>query len=253
MYDDPHGIDETLLDKAIRFKNELTAFSTGHDFAGGDEAYGEARALFCTSSSTKKFVPDFVRRNMDLGSFWQWIKYERSTYAERRLLLNDAFFPLIEFLEGNSEAPIGGSVEDALRAMDAEAINDLWAKAFERRDNDPEGAITSARSLLESTCKHILDELDVEYGPRWDLPKLWSETAKRLNLSPTQHEEDAFKAILGACQTIVNNLGTLRNKIGDAHGKGRRAVKPKTRHAELVVHLAGTMAAFLVSTYKAKV
>ncbi|MCH7550913.1 MAG: abortive infection family protein, partial [Proteobacteria bacterium] len=57
------------------------------------------------------------------------------------------------------------------------------------------------------------------------------------------------KAILGACQTVVQNLGTLRNKIGDAHAQGRRPIKPKARHAELAVNLAGTMAAFLVSTW----
>jgi Abortive infection C-terminus/PEP-CTERM motif len=38
------------------------------------------------------------------------------------------------------------------------------------------------------------------------------------------------------------------NKIGDAHGQGKLAIKPKLRHAELVVNLAGTMASFLVST-----
>jgi hypothetical protein len=36
-----------------------------------------------------------VRRCRDLGQFWGWIKYERSTYAERRTLLWDAFHPLI--------------------------------------------------------------------------------------------------------------------------------------------------------------
>jgi hypothetical protein len=45
----------------------------------------------------------------------------------------------------------------------------------------------------------------------------------------------------------VNYLGAIRNKIGDAHGQGKLAIKPKARHAELVVNLAGTMASFLVS------
>ena len=33
------------------------------------------------------------------------------------------------------------------------------------------------------------------------------------------------------------------------HGKGRLPVKPKARHAELAVNLAGTMAMFLISTW----
>ncbi|WP_368854819.1 abortive infection family protein [Methylosinus sp. Ce-a6] len=56
--------------------------------------------------------------------------------------------------------------------------------------------------------------------------------------------------MLGNRQSVVNHLGAIRNKIGDAHGRGRRPVKPKPRHAELAVNLAGTMASFLVSTWK---
>ena len=79
-----------------------------------------------------------------------------------------------------------------------------------------------------------------------ELPKLWALASEHLNLSPAQHQEPVFKAILGNCQSIVNYLGAIRNKIGDAHGQGRKPVKPKPRHAELAVNLAGTMAAFLV-------
>ncbi|WP_420196198.1 abortive infection family protein [Idiomarina xiamenensis] len=74
-------------------------------------------------------------------------------------------------------------------------------------------------------------------------------TAKELNLSPDQHNEQIFKQILGGCSGIVNGLGTLRNKLGDAHGKGKLPVKPQARHAELAVNLAGSMTLFLISTH----
>src|ERR1700761_5972489 len=101
--------------------------------------------------------------------------------------------------------------------------------------------------LLETVCKHILDEGQIAYSDSEDFPKLWALTAETLNLAPHQHQEPVFKAILGNCQSVVNYLGSIRNKIGDAHGQGRRPVKPKARHAELAVNLAGTMAAFLIS------
>jgi hypothetical protein len=47
----------------------------------------------------------------------------------------------------------------------------------------------------------------------------------------------------------VNELGSLRNRISDAHGHGRRPVKPAPRHAELAVNLAGAVSAFLVATW----
>jgi hypothetical protein len=85
-----------------------------------------------------------------------------------------------------------------------------------------------------------------------ELSELYKMTAKELNLSPDQHNEPIFKQILGGCSGIVNGLGTLRNKYGDAHGSSPITVKPKPRHAELAVNLAGTMALFLISTYEAK-
>lgn len=75
--------------------------------------------------------------------------------------------------------------------------------------------------------------------------------AGELNLSPDQHSEKIFKQILGGCSGIVNGLGMLRNKHGDAHGYGPTANKPKPRHAELAVNLAGSMAIFLIQIYEA--
>ena len=115
---------------------------------------------------------------------------------------------------------------------------------------DPEGAITAARTLLETVCKYVLDDTGAPYPDDADLPKLWALAAEQLNLAPHQHQEGVFTAILGNCQAVVNNLGAIRNRVGDAHGQGRRPVKPKARHAELAVNLAGTMAAFLVATWK---
>jgi hypothetical protein len=138
----------------------------------------------------------------------------------------------------------------ALKAFDPDHVHVAWQKALDRRERDPEGAITAARMLLETVCKSILDEADSAYPDTADLPKLWALAAELLNLAPHQHQEEVFKATLGNCQSVVNHLGAIRNKIGDAHGQGRKPIKPKARHAELVVNLAGTMAAFLVATWK---
>jgi hypothetical protein len=73
---------------------------------------------------------------------------------------------------------------------------------------------------------------------------------KQLNLAPSQHTEEAFKAILGGCHTVINGLSTLRNRIGDAHGQGGKPVKPSGRHAALAVNLAGAMAMFLIETFE---
>lgn len=246
--DDPFG--ESPLDMGIRFQNSLISFSTGGRFDGDDEAYEDLRRHFAARPDTKDKVPDFVRRCRDLGQFWGFIKYERPTYQERRVLLWDAFRALIDYLETQDRSPGIGPITTIIEQFDPDNVHAAWQKALDRRLNDPEGAITAARMLLETVCKHILDKAQIAYSDREDLPRLWALAADNLNLAPHQHQEPIFKAILGNCQSVVNYLGSIRNKIGDAHGQGRRPVKPKARHAELAVNLAGTMAAFLISTWK---
>ncbi|MFI5382276.1 MAG: abortive infection family protein [Tepidisphaerales bacterium] len=76
--------------------------------------------------------------------------------------------------------------------------------------------------------------------------------ATELNLVPSQHTEEVFKRILGGCHSVVEGLGALRNRLSDAHGKGKAAVKPSPRHAQFAVNLAGAMGMFLVETHQAR-
>jgi hypothetical protein len=239
--------DETPLDKAIRFQNGLIAHATDGGFDGGDSACKDPRSFFATRADTRAKLPAFVRRCSDLAAFWAFIKYEFRHYSERRNFIYGEFHPLIEYLEAHDRAPGVVPITEALETFDPDHVHAAWQKVLDRRLADPEGGITAARMLLETVCKHILDEAAAPYPDNADLPKLWALAAERLNLAPQQHQEPVFKAILGNCQSVVNHLGAIRNKIGDAHGQVRR-VKPKARHAELAVNLAGTIAAFLVST-----
>lgn len=157
-----------------------------------------------------------------------------------------------DFLNQPAFTPSDSVVSAILSRIDAEHVSDAWQKALDRRAADPEGAITVARSLLETVCKFILDEEQVTYSDTIDLPGLYQLTANKLRLAPSQHTEQIFKRVLGSCQNVVEGLGTLRNKLSDSHGKSKQTVKPAARHAELAVNLAGTMATFLVATWEAR-
>lgn len=242
--------EETILEKVERMQEGLVSYATGDPFNGADPAYKKLWSELRKQADVWGKLPEFVRQCRDLGQFWQFIKDEYGTYAERRKFLRDSFLPAIEHLESVDRTPGLQPIGEALEEFDADNVHAAWRKALDRRATDPDGAITAARTLLESVCKHVLDRVGVEYAESDDLPKLWGACAGSLNLAPRQHEEKLFKTILGNCQSVVNSLGALRNKIGDAHGSGRRAVRPKPRHAELAVNLAGAMASFLVSTWK---
>lgn len=235
--------------RAEYFQNMLISRATGGIAADND--YKMLRRLFLNDSETKELLPSFVKTHRDLVSFWQFIKNKFDNYAERRKFIYSEFSPLLDFLEGKTSAPADNTISEGLRSFDEESVHSLWAKALERRASDPEGAITVAKTLLETVCKHILDSKMIEYdSQKIELPALYRLASNELNLSPSQHTQEVFKQILGGCSGVVNGLGTLRNRLGDAHGQGKLPVRPAPRHAELAVNLSGAVALFLVATFK---
>lgn len=242
---------ETDFERAEYLQTMLVTRATGGD--SDNSHYQNLRTYFLENPSVKNLVPRFVRTNRNLDQFWQYIKCQDGTYAGRRELIWGAFEELLNHLESKQSLPAEKTISEQLQKFDADGIHFAWSKALERKSSDPEGAITISRTILESVCKHILDAEEVEYNKsNIELSDLYKATAKELNLAPEQHTEQVFKQILGGCSGIINGLGSLRNKLGDAHGKGKAPVKPQERHAELAVNLAGTMALFLIQTYTNK-
>jgi hypothetical protein len=240
--------DAELLNEVKKFQEGLVSFATGGGCDGWN--YEDLRKLVTTHPRLKKLAPDFLKTNRTSPQFWEFIKGEFAHYRDRRKFIWDELTPLLDELESASFVPADDCVSDVLSNFDVENVHAVWQKALNRRSEDPEGAITSARTLLETVCKHILDDSGVSYEDDADLPKLYKAVANTLNLAPSQHSETIFKQILGGCTAVVEGLGALRNRLSDAHGKGPTRAKPNARHALLAVNLAGSMATFLVETWK---
>lgn len=241
----------THLDEVRQLQDILITRATGGD--ASDEEYRKLRLKLLRDSSVRDLLPQFVKTCDELSKFWGFIQPKFSTYKERKLFIWEEFGLLITSLEEKNTIaahPADDDISAILVNFDTEHVHIAWQKALERRNEDPEAAMTMARTLIESVCKHILSEAGIDPSDKYDLPKLYKETAKQINMAPEQHQEEIFKQILGGCQTVIQGLGTLRNKLSDAHGKGKKAVKPSPRHASLAVNLAGSMAAFLVATWE---
>lgn len=239
-----------LLEDVESLKNILVAAATGQ--GTDDSEYIRLRHKLVSNAVVRDKLPRFVRTCRNLGEFWPIIKEQDGTYAGRRRYLAEQFDPLLTFLEQQANSPGDESVSVILDKVDAPHVAAAWQKALERRATDPSGAITAARTLIETVCKHILDEQAVTYADSEELPKLYRLTAESLNLSPSQHTEKLFRQILGGCQAVVEGLGAMRNRHSDAHGSGKAGVRPAPRHAELAVNLAGTMATFLLATWESR-
>ncbi|MBL8822281.1 MAG: abortive infection family protein [Planctomycetia bacterium] len=239
-----------LLQKIERLKLILVQRATGE--GEQPEEYVKLRRELLNESKAKDKLPGFLSFCTTMAEFWSHIKGSFPSYQERRDYLRDQFFPVINKLESESTSPADQAITSVLTKVDSEHVREAWQKALERRESDPDGAITSARTLIEAVCKHVLDNTNVTYQDDWHLNDLYKETAKQLKLSPSQHIEDIFKQILSGCHSVIQGMAGLRNRLSDAHGKGKTGSKPKSRHAELAVNLAGTMATFLIATWEAR-
>lgn len=244
-------LPDTPVERALTLRTGLANRATGGTM--DDHVYKALRKEFMDDAATRPLLPSFVRTCRTPADFWSYIKSAFPTYAERNEHLRQQFDPLLSYLEQRG-SPGADMISEALLSFDESGVHRAWQKALQRSAEDPEGAITAARTLLESVCKHILEDGEdaPSYGQSDDLPKLYRAASERLNLAPSQHSEEAFKRILGGCASVVEGLGSLRNKVGDAHGQGKRPVRVQPRHAHLAVNLAGAMAAFLVETAEAR-
>ena len=243
------GQNEQLIARIEALKQMLEASVTGGGYGSN---YGQIRSELLREPLVKGKLPRFVTTCRSLDEFWDFMKPQFAHYQQRREFIRESFDPVLTTLEQIVDAPVDGIATPVLGKIDSPHVRAAWQKALDRRTDDPEGAITSARTLLEAVLKHILDELNVVYDDKADLPKLYGLAASALNLAPSQHHEQVFRQILGGCHAVVEGLGALRNKLGDAHGVGKGGVRPAPRHAELAVNLAGAMATFIVATWEAR-
>lgn len=248
-WNETEPLPEKAIERVEMLKAILMSRATGSGF-DADRRYGELRRLLLADAVFRDLLPRFIKTHTTLSEFWSMIKGVSPNYAGRREFLRKEFEPAIDFLEAreNGECPISIA---PIQSFDSTHVRQGWDKCLARVDGDPEGAITAARALLESLCKHILEALSpAQNHDAHDLVELYKLTSETLGLAPSQHTVEAFKKILGGCTAVVYNLATLRNRLGDAHGRAPGGIRPAARHSRLAVNLAGSMAVFLIETFE---
>jgi hypothetical protein len=124
-------------------------------------------------------------------------------------------------------------------------------------DSDPWLAIGTAKELVETTCKTILEARGRTTEPGWELGRLLKETRNELKLAPddipeTAKAADTIKRMLSNLATIAQGLAELRNPYGTGHGPAGAAKGLQPRHARLATGAAAVLATFLFETHEAR-
>jgi hypothetical protein len=201
-------------------------------------------------------LPSFLRDARDLEA--AWIEIDRQvpggsgSWKRRRAFVADGLRDCYRVAESAANGPIDQEAATVLESLDSGHVSRAWERVVQRRDTDPAAAITAARSLLETVCKHILDELDTVYCNRDSVGSLYVSCAQSLGVHPTSTSERQHKRFLQSCVATAEAIGLIRNIFSDAHGFGPNASNLPTPQAALVVDLARALSLLLTRTLEAK-
>ncbi|WP_025166005.1 abortive infection family protein [Pseudomonas taeanensis] len=141
--------------------------------------------------------------------------------------------------------PADEALSDLLTRIPSHNIRDKWEKALHRRVTDPSGAITAARSLLETTLKWIIEERGGK--PTENNRELFGKAIDALGI--VVKGQPVEKTIEGL-NSIIWGIGEMRNRLGDAHGATSNSMPPTAREAGFCVNLAGAAALFLLEEFE---
>lgn len=181
----------------------------------------------------------------------------KSLYVQN--LLSRVSDPIVIDIAREIDVPVPNTTFSTTVGLDQYLKSDGYQAAshdFDRAlgyvDSDPEQALGSASSTLESICKSILGGLQEQYPKDESLQPLLKAVFDKMSLSPEGHADNDIKRVLGGLMNSAIGVGVLRTKYSAFHGKsGEQKRKRLTgRHARLAVNSCATVGLFLIETYK---
>lgn len=136
---------------------------------------------------------------------------------------------------------------ESLKEIENDYVTNQINKCDEKiLSEDYDGAITNARTLVETVIVNILKIHDPEYNHKGDLIKAYSRLKSVLSLDPgISVYPDSVKQLLSGLNSIVNGIATIRNEMSDAHAP---KYTPEKHHAKLAVNSAKTLSEYLIDS-----
>jgi hypothetical protein len=284
LVDEVEGHDREVRARVIELGNELAAlckrastWAIGEEFDIEDEGNAEdrvygwlgvtSRGIYLAHRSVMDDLNDEINGvppeeqgyNMSWPESWD-TRWLRSVATEEHLqtILVGLKNRLSELKDGRARA--AGSVrelrrtpppdvEDALIAAAQEfnfgRLSTEWGKAQRLLAIDPESALTAACSLVESTLKHIIKRRCLELPANESIQHLYKVVAKSIVFSDETAPHD-LRDMGRALTSLVQHVGALRTKAGDAHGKDPEHRVATQNAAQLAVTSAGACCTYLL-------
>ena len=168
-------------------------------------------------------------------------------------------FQLIEECEAISNRLLAGEpniidLAEIVTRVDADYLRQQISRMADAVESDPALAIGTAKELIETCCKTILEERGESFEKDPDMPELTKAVFKQLKMTrddvPDAAEgAESIKRVLSNLGSISNELARLRNLYGTGHGKLADMPSLSPRHAKLAVGSAATLVRFMFESH----
>ena len=160
----------------------------------------------------------------------------------------DTFVPL-----PGREQPLVETIRSLAAAFDLPALRVEIDRLIGAADEDPSLAVGTAKDMVETICKTILQDRGVVHQGE-DLPQLVRNTARELSLVPENISDHAkgsqiIRRMLSNLNQVSQGIAELRNLYGSGHGRDGRFTGIQPRHAKLAVGAAAALGTFLMETH----
>jgi hypothetical protein len=140
--------------------------------------------------------------------------------------------------------------------VDRSALTEHLRRIEQGVESDPAQAIGSAKELLETAAKLVLNQFDEDPEKYDTLQQLTKQAMRCLNpalddLPTASKGAGAIKQVVAGLAQVVGGVAELRNLYGTGHGRVA-GVRLETRHAQLVVGACSTLTIYLLETLDAR-
>jgi hypothetical protein len=110
------------------------------------------------------------------------------------------------------------------------------------------GCITSSISSFESTMKAIMDKKGRSHNAADGVSDLWKLVKQELSLGD-EIAESRLRQVVGSLSGAISGMGSIRNALSDAHGRGVVSTRVFISYAELIFILSASLSTFLIRRF----
>lgn len=251
-------IDDAFCDAGIDCDDDFQSTDSGARRGRVQQYY--ASLDFSKWDDVRKFLEVYAHVIWHLEQYpepsgWMAEAQQRTINNLKAFLVRDKF----QYIDGKI-VPIGALPNAAqLKAVavtvDAPYLLQQIEHIETQIEADPRLAIGTAKELVETVCKTILREREVEFDAKLELMELVKLTRKELKLVPDDIPDsakaaDTIRKLLSNLASITQSLAELRNTYGTGHGHDGKAKGLTPRHARLAAGAATVLAKFLFETHQ---